>query len=360
MSQCKMCDLGKEHESYKKSKPDNFLRVTIFIVALFYILNLLSIFSVLDAKSDILNGLTVNTYSIMNEMWFGIFMGMIASGFISKLPREMVISLFGRKNGLNGIIRAAIIGVLLDTCSHGVLLIGMQLYKKGITTGQAMAFLIASPWNSVSLTFIMWSLVGLKVTLFFIFASMVIAIVSGLIFDWLAKVGKLSKNPNRIRIKPQKKIVKKLVKENVNVEKIKQISPLKEFFNFIFSSIHESKMVLRWIFFGVLLSVAMRVFIPMNLFQTIFAPTIIGLFLTLGVATVMEVCSEGSIPIAADIINKAGSLGNGFTFLMAGIATDYTEMAAIKETTKSWKIAFFLPLVTVPQIMLISHMLNSI
>ncbi len=44
---------------------------------------------------------------------------------------------------------------------------------------------------------------------------------------------------------------------------------------------------------------------------------------------------------------------------MAGVATDYTEVMSIKERTKSWKIALFLPLVTVPQVILIGWLLNQ-
>jgi len=77
-------------------------------------------------------------------------------------------------------------------------------------------------------------------------------------------------------------------------------------------------------------------------------------------ATVIEVCSEGSIPIASDFILRAGAPGNTFAFLMTGVATDYTEILALRETTKSWKIALFLPLVTVPQVVLIAVLMNHL
>jgi uncharacterized membrane protein YraQ (UPF0718 family) len=75
--------------------------------------------------------------------------------------------------------------------------------------------------------------------------------------------------------------------------------------------------------------------------------------------TVIEVCSEGSTPIAADLMNRANAPGNAFTFLMAGVATDYTEVMSIRDTTRSWKIALFLPLITVPQVMVIGFILNQ-
>src|SRR5690606_36702198 len=115
----------------------------------------------------------------------------------------------------------------------------------------------------------------------------------------------------------------------------------------------DSKMVLRWIVFGVVLVALIRAFVPEEAFEVWFGASVSGLFLTLQAATLIEVCSEGSTPIAADLFNRAGAPGNAFTFLMAGAATDYTEIMVLKETTGSWKIARFLQLVTVPQMLFI-------
>ena len=68
---------------------------------------------------------------------------------------------------------------------------------------------------------------------------------------------------------------------------------------------------------------------PEDAFATWFGASFVGLWLTLLAATVIEVCSEGATPIAADLMNRAGAPGNSFTFLMAGVATDYTELLSI-------------------------------
>ena len=121
----------------------------------------------------------------------------------------------------------------------------------------------------------------------------------------------------------------------------------------------ESTMILKWIFVGVVLTGLIRAFIPVEIFQNYFGPSLLGLGVTLVAATVIEICSEGSVPIAADILSRAAAPGNSFTFLMAGVATDYTEIMAVKETTKSWKIALFLPLITVPQVVILGYILNQ-
>jgi uncharacterized membrane protein YraQ (UPF0718 family) len=120
-----------------------------------------------------------------------------------------------------------------------------------------------------------------------------------------------------------------------------------------------SRVVIRWSLFGLILAGAIRALVPEDAFAVWFGATFAGLWLTLLATTVIEVCSEGSTPIAADLMNRADAPGNAFTFLMAGVATDYTEVMSIRDTTRSWKIALFLPLITVPQVIVIGFILNQ-
>ena len=107
-----------------------------------------------------------------------------------------------------------------------------------------------------------------------------------------------------------------------------------------------------------MLASAIRAVLDVSTYQEYFGPTMAGLLLTLLAATIIEVCSEGSTPVAADLLTRAKAPGNSFAFLMAGVSTDYTEVMVLKDTTKSWKIALFLPLITVPQIFLIAWLVN--
>ena len=66
------------------------------------------------------------------------------------------------------------------------------------------------------------------------------------------------------------------------------------------------------------------------------------------------------ISVAADLLTRANAPGNSFAFLMTGVSTDYTEIMVLKQTTKSWKIALFLPLLTVPQVIFIAWLMNGV
>ena len=72
------------------------------------------------------------------------------------------------------------------------------------------------------------------------------------------------------------------------------------------------------------------------------------------------VCSEGSVPISADLMNRAAASGNAFTFMMAGAATDYTEFMVLREVTGRLRAALLLPLLTVPQVVAIGWALNML
>jgi len=170
----------------------------------------------------------------------------------------------------------------------------------------------------------------------------------------LVKYGKLPKNPHSCDLPADFNFMAEAKK---GLAKTKYDS---KFFKVMAAdSIAGSRIVIKWLLFGVILAGLVRAFVPMDVFQNYFGPTMAGLGLTIIFATIIEVCSEGSTPIAADILTRAQAPGNSFAFLMTGVATDYTEIMSIKGTTKSWKIALFLPLITVPQVLVISWLMNG-
>jgi len=317
----------------RKPNSDIFLWSTSLIIAGSYLSSWQNI---------IANTFTNSIFELLNTMAWGICIGIVFVGVLHRIPQKFIISLLGKGGSFSGILRATGAGVLLDLCSHGILMVGMQLYKKGASLGQVMAFLIASPWNSFSLTLILWALIGFKWMMAFLLLSMLIAIISGLIFERLVSKKVLPENP---------------YKTEIHAEKVKLdfTAPHK----IILNGLKESKPVLRWVFFGVILASLIRTFVSPEHFEAFFGPSLVGLGMTVLIATILEVCSEGSTPIAADLLTRAHAPGNSFAFLMTGVSTDYTEIMSLKDTTQSWKIALFLPLITLPQILLLAWMMNA-
>lgn len=297
--------------------------------------------------------LSSSSYEMINQMWLGVVIGTIFVGLLSKIPREIISSILGKGGTFSGILRATFAGVLIDMCSHGLLLVGAKLYERGASIGQLMAFLIASPWNSFSLLVILWSLIGAKWTIIFLLMSMIIALISGYIFDLLVKKKILPYNPNKPSIPEDIPFLAAVKSQLVNYK-----FSIKLPWEIITNGIRDVRMIIRWLLLGIVIASIIRILIPAEHFSEYFGPTLLGLGMTIIMATIMEVCSEGSVPVAADIFNRAHAPGNSFAFLMTGVSTDYTEILILRQTTGSWKIAFFLPLITTPQIALIAWIIN--
>ena len=328
---------------------DRFLQINALIVAVLFVLGVADLVGMDSALGRAAHAV----HELFGVMWWGILIAIVVIGILDKLPQELIIALMGQPGTRSGIYRSAIAGVLLDLCSHGILMVAAKLYERGISAGQMVAFLIASPWNSVSLTFILIGLVGLGWTLTFIVLSVLVAIVSGLVFEALTQRGTLPANAATVDLPDHYPILAEGRKALASID----WRPA-GILDICIDGLRGARIVLRWLLFGLVVAAAVRAFVTPESFVTWFGPTFLGLGATLIAASIFEVCSEGSVPLAAELMNRAAAPGNSFTFLLAGVATDYTEVMVVKETTASWKISLFIPLVTVPQVLLLGALLN--
>ena len=336
----------------KAAKTDTFLWFSIISVVLLYALGLVLPHG--DGGTLQLATMAHGVMELVNKMWWGIAVGIIFVGLLARIPRDLVMSVLGHEKGFRSLLRATMAGVLLDLCSHGILAVGMKLYERGASVGQVMAFLLASPWNSFSLTLILFGLIGVGWTLLFILLSLIIGLISGYIFDVLVGRGTLPENPHRALL--NKETAFSDLWSEFRGDWSFSVAGMGRLLRDGFAG---SRIVIRWGLFGILLATAIRTLVPEDMFATWFGASMTGLWFTVMAATIIEVCSEGSTPVAADLMNRASAPGNAFTFLMAGVSTDYTEIMSLRDTTGSWKIALFLPLISLPQILLIGMVLNQ-
>jgi len=118
-----------------------------------------------------------------------------------------------------------------------------------------------------------------------------------------------------------------------------------------------SRMVMWWILIGMIVASLARAFVPQQFFMAYMGATIFGMLVVLALATIIEVCSEGSAPMAFEIFNQTGAFGNSFVFLMAGVVTYYTEIGLIWSNIGR-KAAIWLPIITVPQVLILGYIFN--
>ena len=86
---------------------------------------------------------------LMDSMWMELVIGILFVGLLGRMPREFISSILGKRESFSVILRATVMGLFLDLCSHGILLIAMRLYQRGASLGQVMSF-----FNCKSLEFI--------------------------------------------------------------------------------------------------------------------------------------------------------------------------------------------------------------
>lgn len=277
-------------------------------------------------------------------IWWAVLLGLIFGGLIDYfVPDEFIFKYLGRKKR-STLFFSVIAGFLLSACSHGILAIAIQLHKKGASIPAVITFLLASPWANIPVTILLFSFFGLK-ALLFIIAAMIIALVTGFIFMILERIGLIEKS---------REIT---ASESYEWSKIKNFNFKESIRGTLSGTINLANMVLWWILIGFLFAVLIRAFVPAHLFMQFFGPGFSGLLLTLLFATIIEVCSEGSSPIAFEIFSKVGALGNPFVFLMAGVVTDYTEIGLLW-TNVGKKTAIWLPIVAVPQVLFVGYLFN--
>jgi len=284
-------------------------------------------------------------------VWWAVILGLLLGGVIDYFIPAAWISKFLASNSKITVIYAVVLGFFMSACSHGILAIAIQLWKKGASAPAVVAFLLASPWANLPITILLFGFFGMP-ALYFVGSAILIALVTGFIFQGLLAAGMVESNPNTVII--QDFSLRESIRDRIGMEE-------KRAWHMVHGVLHGawalSKMVLWWIVIGMVIAAAARAFVPGHLFMQYMGPTMLGLAVTLILATVIEVCSEGSAPLSFEIFSQTGAFGNSFVFLMAGVATDYTEVGLLWSNIGK-KTAFWLVVVTVPQVVLLGYLFN--
>jgi uncharacterized membrane protein YraQ (UPF0718 family)/YHS domain-containing protein len=326
------------------------IRNKLFIISLTTLFLLLVSFFVPQ-----LEPLRRNFLIYLKSIWWAVLLGLFLGGIIDYyIPQEYISKILSKKKPAT-IFNAVFLGFLMSACSHGILALTIQLHKKGASNPAIISFLLASPWANFAISVMLISLFGLK-GLFIIIAAIIVAINTGFVFMFLENKGLIEKNKNIVEVSEDFSILDdfraraKNYRFNLNVffADIKGI---------IRGASALSDMVLWWIILGILIASFAGAYIPVHFFHKFMGPTLLGLLVTLGIATVIEVCSEGSSPLAFEIYRQTGALGNSFIFLMAGVVTDYTEIGLLWINVGR-RTAIWLPIVAVPQVIAIGYLTN--
>lgn len=289
-----------------------------------------------------------------------VALGLVIGGMLERFVPHWYVERLMAGSRKRAIARSVVLGFFMSACCHGVLAVAVELYRKGASTASVIAFLLASPWANLPLTILLGGFFGWK-SLYFVGGAVVIALVTGWIFQGFESRGWVERNPNTSQdpAGAHPEGIRAHVSMRFQNYRWSAEQAGSDVRAVLAGSLRLADMIVWWVLIGALAASAVAVFLPEHWMHRYLGPGIGGLFLTLAGASVLEVCSEGTAPLAFEIYRQTGAFGNAFVFLMAGVATDYTEIGLIWQTIGR-RAAILLPLVTVPQILLLGYLANRL
>lgn len=336
-------------------KQKHWYQESLFLVFCFMFLIYITNLILVSLGINLLQKLINSFLAYLKVIWVSIIAGLILGGVIDRfVPKEYILKFLARKDK-KSIVYACGLGLLMSGCSHGILAISMELYKKGASVPAIITFLLASPWANMTVTILLIGLFSIK-ALYIIFSSVIIAIITGFIYQFLDSKNLIERNKYTTEINEDFSIRENLSLQfkNYSFSFHNILNDMKQVF---LASWELAKMVLWWILLGMFLASVISAYVPHDFFMKYLGPTLLGLFITLAFAAAIEICSEGSAPLSFEIFKQTGAFGNAFVFLNAGVATDYTEIGLIWSNIGK-RAAIWLPIIAVPQVLLLGYLFN--
>ena len=290
-------------------------------------------------------------------MFWPILAGFFVGGLIDHYVPKEYISKHLAVPKKRTIFYSVGFGFLMSACCHGILALSMEIHKKGASGPAVVSFLLASPWANLPITILLFGFFGVKAFLI-VSGALLVALVTGFSLQGLDSLGWIEKNPHSVVVDPGFSIRSDVA------SRLRDHDWTHESFRHAVRGIWKgmtslAAMVLPWVLIGVLLAGLVSTLVPGHIFHQYFGPTLLGLLVTMGVATLLEVCSEGTSPLAFTIYQQTGAFGNAFAFLMGGVVTDVTEIGLVWKNlgprTALWMLA-----ISLPQVVLLGWIFNKL
>lgn len=232
------------------------------------------------------------------------------------VTEEKIKSILQRGNKATSYISGTLLGSLTPFCSCSTIPILAGLLGSGAPFGPSISFLIASPLLNPVIVILLWKLLGLKITAFYVVAMFLFALIAGITFNTL----NLETHLRNVRIRSSQN------EENQNDPK--WILALKDAWNFFY-------LVLPYLVIGVLIGAIIHDFIPAE-FITFIAgdehPFAIPIAAIIGIPMYIRV--ETMIPISEALVSKGMSMGAVIALIIGGAGASLPEVLLLNKLFK--------------------------
>ena len=289
---------------------------------------------------DLMLDFANNFLKLLDAMSMYVMAGLLIAGVLKQLiPDDFVSSHLG-DDSTKSVIKATIFGIPLPVCSCSVIPLAQGLKKEGASKGAVQSFLISTPITGVDSILATFSFFGLIFTVFRIISSIIIAIIVGLLQNFVEKGGAKKEVPTKApafsmsapkqaqgfsTFQPtvKKEEMASCCNSEPKSKTFSLISALKYGYGTLFSDMAKALLI------GLILGALFTTFMPQEYAKLLFDNQILTYFVILIVAIPLYTCATASLPIAAALMLQGMSGGAAFIFLTAGPATSAVTMSVI-------------------------------
>lgn len=264
--------------------------------------------------------LASNFLLLLNAMSIYLLIGLLLAGILKQIVPDDFISKHLGKSSTGSVIKATIFGIPLPVCSCSVIPLAQSLRKEGASKGSVQSFLISTPITGVDSILATFSFFGLIFTIFRVVSSVIIAIIVGLIQNFVEK--------------DDKKIQE--VKEETScschcscdsAKKEKKSFSIKEVFSYAYVTLFKD--MVKPLFIGLILGALFTTFVPKEYSSLLFENQFLTYLVIILFSMPLYVCATASLPLAAAFMLNGMSGGAAFIFLTAGPATSAVTMSVV-------------------------------
>jgi uncharacterized membrane protein YraQ (UPF0718 family) len=260
---------------------------------------------------------SVELWDILVALAPWLFVGAsIAMILKAVLPHGLVSRQLGQARARD-VVKSVVVGIPLPLCSCGVLPTALGLKRDGASNAATTGFLISTPQTGVDSLLVTASFLGWPLALFKVLAAFVTGLVGGIaVHFW-----------DRERHAEADVETESCDCCDEGIPSESKSTTLKDLLDYGVNDLIGS--VYRYIALGILVAALIATVIPPDYIAQFPAlDGILGMFLVLAIALPLYVCSTGSVPIAASLVQAGLPLGSAVVFLMAGPATNAATLSA--------------------------------
>lgn len=265
-----------------------------------------------------------NFLILLDAMAIYILVGLLIAGILKQLvPDDFVIKHLG-KGSTSSVLKATLFGIPLPVCSCSVIPLAQGLRKEGASKGAVQSFLISTPITGVDSILATFSFFGLVFTLFRVISSVIIAIIVGLVQNFVEK-----EEVNKPKGFTTTQACGCSNSSCSSTQEKKKFS-IKNAFLYAYKTLFLD--MVKPLFIGLLLGAVFTTFTPKEYTSLLFENQILTYIVIMIFAMPLYVCATASLPIAAAFILQGMSGGAAFIFLTAGPATSAITMSVVYKT----------------------------